>query len=119
MKKYEEEKRKEYIGDGLLTFLLRDILFAPGCDRAAQREIEFHISSNKYLNVVGEKMQLQTVSHPHDNNVSTKAYANAVEALVYSVYTEKGLPAAKEFIEQLVTDYKAKHHAHIRSKQEA
>ena len=59
IKKYEVLKFKEYIGDALLSFLVRDILFTINKGRRQSRGIEMDITSNKTLATIGKRLGIK------------------------------------------------------------
>lgn len=98
---YEEYKRQEYLGDGLLQFLLRELLITDWENRNEARAVEFDLKSNKTLNKVGIEMGVT----PNELDGSHKRYASALEVKVYKKYQIGGIDYAKEYVESIIHAY--------------
>lgn len=101
----EEFKRKESIGDGLLSFLVREMIMTDWSMRNTQRIKAEKICSNDYLIYCAVKAGIKPSSS--DSSVyPNKRYADKMEVVLYETYQSGGMDAAREWIRLfLVSQY--------------
>jgi len=94
-----ESRRKEYVGDALLSFVAREVLCTDWKHRKKQREVECALMSNQSLERIGKKIGLKPIEDS-GHNKQHKKYACAVEIKLYEVYLDCGIEGAKDWFKQ-------------------
>ncbi len=106
---FKEFKRREFLGDGLLCFVSREVICTN--HTKLQQKAERYIESNRILAQIAKKLELV----PHEGeklpaNVEhgdIKPYANALEVKLYDVYLEQGFDGAKQwFVENIYGNFR-------------
>ncbi len=90
------DQRQEFIGDALLTFLLRDILCTDWTQLHFQRGKILKYCNNRNLSIIARHMGIE----PFGKNNPLKDHADAMEAKLYQIYKSNGLDAARQFVEE-------------------
>ena len=100
-----EFKRKEYIGDAVLSLIIRELMYEPSPNkerRAANLNLCANMCSNSHLSRVAEALEMV----PVEPSWNGKRMANLVEVKICEVYEQDGLEAARRWvIEHLVSMY--------------
>ena len=118
-------ERLEFLGDALLDVVVADHLFRmfPYKDEGFLTKMRSKIVSRQQLNSLALKIGIQDLLEKEGGvSAGSSIYGNALEALIGSVYLDKGYKGAKKFIlkrlfvvyldldeiENTETDYKSK-----------
>lgn len=118
-------ERLEFLGDALLDVVVADHLFRmfPYKDEGFLTKMRSKIVSRQHLNGLALKIGIQELLEKEGGTApGTSIYGNALEALIGSIYLDKGYKGAKRFIlkrlftiyidldeiENTETDYKSK-----------
>lgn len=118
-------ERLEFLGDALLDVVVADHLFRmfPYKDEGFLTKMRSKIVSRQHLNGLALKIGMQELLEKEGGtSPGTSIYGNALEALIGSIYLDKGFKGAKKFIlkrlftiyidldeiENTETDYKSK-----------
>ena len=96
----EKCKIVEFVGDALLSFIVREWFYKANTERNKTRARIYEIVSNKHLAFVFDELKLELNPIFHVGNTLYKAKANQIEHFIYQLYEEKGLDKTKEFIIQ-------------------
>jgi ribonuclease-3 len=94
-------ERLEFLGDALLDAIVADHLFHmfPYKDEGFLTKMRSKIVSRQHLNSLAIKMGLQNMlSKEGGISPGSSIYGNALEALIGSIYLDKGFLVAKKFI---------------------
>ncbi len=96
-------ERLEMLGDSVLNFVVADFLFNKFLDKREGflTEMRSKIVSRQSMNDIASDMGLQSFikySHSIKNVKENDMLGNALEALIGSVYLDKGYNAARKFI---------------------
>jgi ribonuclease-3 len=94
-------ERLEFLGDALLDAVVADHLFHifPYKDEGFLTKMRSKIVSRQHLNGLALKLGLHELLEKEGGTTpGTSIYGNALEALIGSIYLDKGYPAAKKFI---------------------
>ena len=94
-------ERLEFLGDALLDAVVADHLFHifPYKDEGFLTKMRSKVVSRHHLNSLALKMGLQDMLNKEGGtSPGTSIYGNALEALVGSIYLDKGFSVAKSFI---------------------
>ncbi|HXB10721.1 MAG TPA: ribonuclease III [Bacteroidia bacterium] len=94
-------ERLEFLGDALLDAVVADHLFHkfPYKDEGFLTKMRSKIVSRQHLNSLALKMGLQNMlSKEGGISPGSSIYGNALEALIGSIYLDKGFTVAKKFI---------------------
>jgi ribonuclease-3 len=100
----ESNERLEYLGDAILGAVIAEHLFKkyPLRDEGFLTEIRSRIVSRDSLNTVAKKMGISDIVEytlNRKNRLSYKSiYGDTLEALIGSIYLDKGYRATKRFI---------------------
>ena len=96
-------ERMEFLGDGILSFLVAEMLFErfPEASEGILTQFRAQLVSTKALFLVGEELELEKYIHIGESlygrKMSKRMLANAVEAVLAAIYFDGGLNAAREF----------------------
>lgn len=115
---FEEYKRLEYLGDGLLRFISRVCLCTDWARRDKQRSIEFDLASNQTLAIIAIELKLQPFPGDPSGNYGSKSkkpFANALEVELYRQYQSGGMDQAEKYFRTkiLLTYHKLKHEGQL------
>lgn len=94
-------ERLEFLGDSLLNAIVAEHLFRkfPYKDEGFLTKMRSKVVSRNHLNSIATKMGLQDMLSKDSGGYSgSSIYGNALEALIGSIYLDKGYKKAKEFI---------------------
>ena len=95
-------ERLEFLGDAILDAILSDYLFEkfPAFDEGKLTKIRSRVVNRDVLNNLAVSMGIDTllVSHINKKYKGKKLYGDALEALIGSVFLDKGYQKTKEFI---------------------
>ena len=94
-------ERLEFLGDALLDAIVADHLFHkfPYKDEGFLTKMRSKVVSRQHLNSLAIKMGLQNMlSKEGGVSPGSSIYGNALEALIGSIYLDKGFVVAKRFI---------------------
>jgi ribonuclease-3 len=94
-------ERLEFLGDAMLDAVVADHLFRmfPYKDEGFLTKMRSKIVSRQHLNSLALKLGIhELLEKEGGTSPGTSIYGNALEALIGSVYLDKGYPAAKRFI---------------------
>ena len=95
-------ERLEYLGDAILDAILSEYLFEhyPECDEGELTKIRAKIVNGEILNKLAKSMGINNILISHVNKkVPTRhLYGDALEALIGSVFVDKGYKKTREFI---------------------
>ena len=94
-------ERLEFLGDALLNAVVAEHLFRifPYKDEGFLTKMRSKVVSRNHLNSIATKMGIQHLLTKDSGGYSgSSIYGNALEALIGSIYLDKGYPKAKNFI---------------------
>ena len=94
-------ERLEFLGDALLNAIVAEHLFRrfPYKDEGFLTKMRSKVVSRNHLNSIATKMGLQDLLNKDSGGYSgSSIYGNALEALIGSIYIDKGFSRTKEFI---------------------
>jgi ribonuclease-3 len=94
-------ERLEFLGDALLNAIVAEHLFRrfPYKDEGFLTKMRSKVVSRNHLNSIATKMGLQDLLNKDSGGYSgSSIYGNALEALIGSIYIDKGFNKTKEFI---------------------
>lgn len=95
-------ERLEFLGDAILDAILSDYLFKkfPDYDEGKLTKIRSRVVNRDVLNNLAVSMGIDglLISHLNKNTKGKKLYGDALEALIGSVFLDKGYQKTKEFI---------------------
>jgi len=101
-------ERLEFLGDAILDAILADYLFSkfPDYDEGQLTKIRSRVVNRDVLNNLAVSMGIDSllISHINKNNKGKKLYGDALEALIGSVFIDKGYQKTKEFIIRRLLD---------------
>jgi len=102
-------ERLEFLGDAILDTIVADYLFHrfPNKDEGFLTKMRSKMVKRKHLNLLAYRMGLNhlIVSHTNPTNVAKHLYGNAFEALVGSIFLDKGYKKTYLFIERIINQY--------------
>lgn len=96
--RYGIYKNQEFVGDALISFIVRDYFASQGVERTITLSKVYTLVSNKHLSEVFDNLSLKLNPIFHVNSTPIKAKANQIEYMVYQMYKEEGLEKVKDFI---------------------
>jgi 23S rRNA maturation mini-RNase III len=105
LKSHNELRNCEFVGDALLSFIVRDFFYKQGIERNLTRSKVYEIVSNKHLALVFDNLKLELDANFRKNNTLYKAKANQIEYYIYELYNKNGLETTKEFIIQKIISF--------------
>ncbi len=95
-------ERLEFLGDAVLDTILSDLLFEkfPSADEGDLTKIRSKIVNREVLNEISLKMGIDKLllTHINKKNGGKNLYGNALEALIGSIFLDKGYTQTKSFI---------------------
>ena len=97
----QSNERLEYLGDAVLSTVVAEYLFRkyPNADEGFLTKMRSKIVKRKTLNEIADKMELDLFLMEYNNTrISSTMLGNALEALIGSVYLDKGFMHTQEFI---------------------
>ncbi len=98
----ESNERLEFLGDAILGAIVAEHIFStfPFKDEGFLTKLRSKVVSRHQLNVIARKMGIpQMMSMNNDSNFEgSSIYGNALEALIGSIYLDKGYRKTKKFI---------------------
>jgi ribonuclease III len=97
----ESNERLEFLGDAILGAIVAEHLFStfPFEDEGFLTKLRSKVVSRHHLNTIARKMGIPQIMNMNDANFSgSSIYGNALEALIGSIYLDKGYKKTKEFI---------------------
>lgn len=107
----EHNERLEYLGDAVLELIITEYLFItfPDKDEGTMTALRSALVNANFLAQVGKTIELEEylyLSKGESKDASSKArniiIANTMEALIGSIYLDKGYEGAKQFIHEFV-----------------
>jgi ribonuclease-3 len=111
--RYSHNERLEYLGDAVLELTVSEELFFkyPDFSEGQLTLLRAALVNWERLAKVGTEIGLQNfiLTSRGERNDSGKAWgvilANALEALIGAIYLDRGLPAAKQFVQKFILVY--------------
>lgn len=102
-------ERLEFLGDAILDAIIADYLFRrfPDKNEGFLTKMRSKMVKRKHLNLLAYRIGINQliVSHAIMANTSRHLYGNAFEALVGSIYLDKGYNRSYQFIERIIDKY--------------
>ena len=102
-------ERLEFLGDAILDTIVADYLFHrfPNKDEGFLTKMRSKMVKRKHLNLLAYRMGLNQliVSHTNPTNIAKHLYGNAFEALIGSIFLDKGYRKTYNFIERIINHY--------------
>jgi ribonuclease III len=98
---HESNERLEFLGDAILGAIVAEHLFStfPYKDEGFLTKLRSKIVSRHHLNTISRKMGIPQIMNINDSQFSgSSVYGNALEALIGSIYLDKGYKKTKDFI---------------------
>lgn len=103
-KSAENYERLEFLGDGILDFVVGEYLFKQSdMDEGKLTVLRSHFVSEANLCKVFDKLQLEkdvVLGKSYQGAISKAIKGDIVEAIIAGIYLDGGLEKAKEFIEK-------------------
>ena len=92
----------EFLGDAVLDSVISHYLYNkfPNQDEGYLTKLRSRLVSRQTLNNLGVKIGLQELMQSNLERASKSVYGDALEALIGSVYLDKGYAFAQKFIEE-------------------
>ena len=101
-------RNAEFVGDSLLSFIVRDYYFCSGVERNITIKEVYKVVSNNHLSACFDILKMELNPIFHKNNTLIKAKANQMEYYIYYLYRDKGFNTVKKFIiENIIKNYYA------------
>ncbi|MGB0881544.1 MAG: ribonuclease III [Vicingaceae bacterium] len=102
LQSFESNERLEFLGDAVLDSVISHYLYYkfPKKDEGYLTKLRSRIVSRNTLNNLGLKIGLQELMQSNLERASKSVYGDALEALIGSIYLDKGYSFAQKFIEQ-------------------
>lgn len=101
-------RNAEFVGDSLLSFIVRDYYFSSGVSRNITIKEVYKVVSNNHLSICFDILNMKLNPIFHKNNTLIKAKANQMEYYIYYLYRDKGFNTVKNFIiENIIKNYYA------------
>ncbi len=97
----ESNERLEFLGDAFLGAIVAEHLFStfPYKDEGFLTKLRSKVVSRNHLNNIARKMGIPEIMNINDAHFTgSSVYGNALEALIGSIYLDKGYKKTKEFI---------------------
>jgi ribonuclease-3 len=97
----EINERMEYLGDAILGAIVAEHMFStfPFKDEGFLTKLRSKVVSRHHLNTIAHKMGIPQIMNLNDGNFTgSSIYGNALEALIGSIYLDKGYRKTKKFI---------------------
>ncbi|MFO7933284.1 MAG: ribonuclease III domain-containing protein [Bacteroidales bacterium] len=98
---YIDNERLEYLGDAVLDAIVADYLFRkfPGKDEGFMTKLRSRIVKRKNLDMLAVKMEIPSMIFRTETagNESKHLYGNVLEALMGSIYLDRGYGTARRF----------------------
>jgi len=97
----ESNERLEFLGDAILGAIVAEHMFStfPFEDEGFLTKLRSKVVSRHHLNSIARKMGIPQIMNMNDANFEgSSIYGNALEALIGSIYLDRGHKKAKEFI---------------------
>ncbi len=97
----ESNERLEFLGDAILGAIVAEHLFStfPFEDEGFLTKLRSKVVSRHHLNTIARKMGIPQIMNMNDANFEgSSIYGNALEALIGSIYLDRGHKKTKEFI---------------------
>jgi len=97
----ESNERLEFLGDAVLGTIVAEHLFStfPYEDEGFLTKLRSKVVSRHHLNTTARKMGIPQMMNMNESSFEgSSIYGNALEALIGSIYLDKGYKKAKEFI---------------------
>lgn len=97
----ESNERLEFLGDAVLGAIVAEHIFStfPYEDEGFLTKLRSKVVSRHHLNTIARKMGIpQIMSMNEANFEGSSIYGNALEALIGSIYLDRGYKKAKQFI---------------------
>lgn len=95
-------ERLEFLGDTVLNTVLSEFLFEvyPDADEGKLTKIRSRIVNRQMLNKLSFSMEINSllISHINKNNPIRNLYGDALEALIGSVFVDRGYSRTRRFI---------------------
>lgn len=95
-------ERLEFLGDTVLDTILSEYLFEkfPDADEGKLTKIRARIVNRQMLNEISISMGINNllISHINKNNITENLYGDALEALIGSVFVDRGYSRTRRFI---------------------
>jgi ribonuclease-3 len=102
LQSFESNERLEFLGDAVLDSVVSHYLYQkfPKKDEGYLTKLRSRLVSRKTLNNLGVKIGLQELMQSNLERASKSVYGDALEALIGSIYLDKGYSFAQQFIEE-------------------
>lgn len=102
LQSFESNERLEFLGDAILDSVISHYLYYkfPKKDEGYLTKLRSRLVSRQTLNSLGVKIGLQELMQSNLERASKSVYGDALEALIGSIYLDKGYSFAQNFIEQ-------------------
>ncbi len=97
----ESNERLEFLGDAILGAIVAEHMFStfPFEDEGFLTKLRSKVVSRHHLNTIARKMGIPQMMNMNDSNFEgSSIYGNALEALIGSIYLDRGYKKTKEFI---------------------
>lgn len=97
----ENNERLEFLGDAILGAIVAEHLFStfPYEDEGFLTKLRSKVVSRHHLNTIARKMGIPQIMNVNEANFEgSSIYGNALEALIGSIYIDRGHKKTKEFI---------------------
>lgn len=97
----ESNERLEFLGDAILGAIVAEHMFStfPFEDEGFLTKLRSKVVSRHHLNSIARKMGIPQIMNMNDANFEgSSVYGNALEALIGSIYLDRGHKKVKEFI---------------------
>lgn len=102
LQSFESNERLEFLGDAVLDSVISHYLYQkfPKKDEGYLTKLRSRLVSRQTLNNLGLKIGLQELMQSNLDRASKSVYGDALEALIGSIFLDKGYSFAKQFIEE-------------------
>jgi len=97
----ESNERLEFLGDAILGAIVAEHMFStfPYEDEGFLTKLRSKVVSRNHLNSIARKMGIPQIMNMNEANFEgSSIYGNALEALIGSIYLDRGHQKTKEFI---------------------
>ena len=98
---YGNNERLEFLGDAIFNAVITEYLFhkMPNKDEGTLTDIRSKMVSRKTLNLLAKKIKIDTMVRTNlGNKTPSSVYGNAFEALIATIYLDKGPKFCNKFI---------------------
>lgn len=98
---YQSNERLEYLGDAILGTIVAEYLFKkyPKSDEGFLTKMRSKVVKRKSLNTIADGMGLDVLlSHYNSTQLSNSMLGNSLEALIGSIYLERGYRWSRHYV---------------------